>query len=911
MQRFINNWAATLAAPAASAAPELTISADKAAELVGLGAGDYYLLTLAKVVDGAEVDWEIVKVTGAASGVLDVERGQEGTAELEWLTGEPISARFTAGSADELRTSGGAAVGDATPLALGTPSAGTSELASRQDHRHALPSPADIGAATATQGGKADTAVQPAALAAGLDGKVDKVAGKQLSQEDFTSTLRTKLVGLESPNFRGTFTTFAAMVAGVASPVAGNYADVDAGAGSDVVRYIWDATDSEWQTGTGGGGPASTDALPEGLTNLYHTAARVLAVVLSGLSLATGGAVVSTDNVLAAIGKLQRQINDHFGAGGAAHAAATTSVDGFMVAADKEKLNGVATGATANDTDSNLKNRANHTGGQPISTVTGLEAALSAKQAGLVSGTNIKTINGASLLGGGNIDIGGGSASSVYATAAIASGALELDLATAQTFGVMLNANVTTLTLSGAVSGERSSIEVIFSQSMAGGFSVSKPANVRLFDGAPNIASTSARDITYARFTSVDGGVSWLLDERKIFLVPPTVTLPTVTTENFINNDEGDSTSGWSATNGTLSTSSSWLRFTKTAGGSSASSTKTLGTPISTAKDWIEYVSVRASADSNNISLLGLTGSSGSIFSLWLNSANASTYTAGAVSFQYWNGSSVVASPQVAGATVSSSTPLNLAIQYDNKFGSLTVWVRQSDGRYKFGCRFSCSFFAIQTASLQFATAAPAASWVEFDYRSMCNPNFAAIGDSITEGKNGFSPTVALGLSNDETTWMRHAPLYPALRNNLIVNKGVGSNTSAAILARITDVTTLGAQVVFLQCSTNDAVGPVAQAARASNIQSSVNATVAASAEVVLLNSVYGAESNSLNPGARDYYKESWDDYMPSITGVAAKIDTMLPIVSAAGFMADAFTDADKIHLNQSGAAAVGAYIAS
>lgn len=47
--------------------------------------------------------------------------------------------------------------------------------------------------------------------------------------------------------------------------------------------------------------------------------------------------------------------------------------------AEKTKLDGVATGATANDTDANLKNRANHTGSQAISTVTGLQAALDGK----------------------------------------------------------------------------------------------------------------------------------------------------------------------------------------------------------------------------------------------------------------------------------------------------------------------------------------------------------------------------------------------------------------------------------------------------------------------------------------------------------------------------------------------------
>ncbi|MDN3671706.1 tail fiber domain-containing protein [Flavobacterium branchiarum] len=47
--------------------------------------------------------------------------------------------------------------------------------------------------------------------------------------------------------------------------------------------------------------------------------------------------------------------------------------------AEKTKLAGIATGATANDTDANLKNRANHTGTQAISTVIGLQAAIDAK----------------------------------------------------------------------------------------------------------------------------------------------------------------------------------------------------------------------------------------------------------------------------------------------------------------------------------------------------------------------------------------------------------------------------------------------------------------------------------------------------------------------------------------------------
>lgn len=55
---------------------------------------------------------------------------------------------------------------------------------------------------------------------------------------------------------------------------------------------------------------ATTNDVPEGTSNLYFNTARVLGTLLSGLSLVTGGAIVSTDSVLVAFGKLQKQIND-------------------------------------------------------------------------------------------------------------------------------------------------------------------------------------------------------------------------------------------------------------------------------------------------------------------------------------------------------------------------------------------------------------------------------------------------------------------------------------------------------------------------------------------------------------------------------------------------------------------------
>jgi len=56
---------------------------------------------------------------------------------------------------------------------------------------------------------------------------------------------------------------------------------------------------------------ANTDDLPESgtPTNLWFTAARVRAVVLTGLSVATNAAITAADTILSALGKLQAQLN--------------------------------------------------------------------------------------------------------------------------------------------------------------------------------------------------------------------------------------------------------------------------------------------------------------------------------------------------------------------------------------------------------------------------------------------------------------------------------------------------------------------------------------------------------------------------------------------------------------------------
>lgn len=113
-----------------------------------------------------------------------------------------------------------------------------------------------------------------------------------------------------------------------------------------------------------------------GVTIAHDDAADTLtfstAVIADASTSVKGVVLLSTAPVSAAspiaVGDNDARLND-----------ATTSTRGLMTAADKTKLAGITTGATANQTDAFLLARANHTGTQAISTVSGLQAELDLK----------------------------------------------------------------------------------------------------------------------------------------------------------------------------------------------------------------------------------------------------------------------------------------------------------------------------------------------------------------------------------------------------------------------------------------------------------------------------------------------------------------------------------------------------
>jgi hypothetical protein len=76
--------------------------------------------------------------------------------------------------------------------------------------------------------------------------------------------------------------------------------------------------------------------------------------------------------------------------------AATTGAAGSMSSADKSKLDGIASGATANSSDATLLARANHTGTQAAGTITGL-GSLATQSATLPSGAIVGTTDAQTL----------------------------------------------------------------------------------------------------------------------------------------------------------------------------------------------------------------------------------------------------------------------------------------------------------------------------------------------------------------------------------------------------------------------------------------------------------------------------------------------------------------------------------
>ncbi len=441
-------------------------------------------------------------------------------------------ASKTAAAASATTASNAATAADASKTAA----AGSATTATTKAGEAAASATTASGAATTatTKAGEAsNSATTASAAATTATTKAGEASASATTASNAATTATTK--ASEASNSATTATTKAGEASASAS--AAEQAKLDAQAAA--------------QQAAGGGEPTiiagTTGQYWHGDKTWRDFFADVRAATLASLSTASNAAISATDSVLAALGKLQAQITGHVGTGGGAHADATTTASGFMSGADKTKLNGIATNATANATDAQLRDRATHTGSQAISTITGLQTALDGKAAdsaaltdaagtatlpattaepvasrlqvlrnnikqafadlaGKAADSDVVKLTGAQTVAGGKTFSNRSSHAGAYTPSLTPahSATPTFDCAAGNVFEpAAMTGNVTSITLSNAVAGQ--TVQIRFQQDATGGRTCAVPSGAKV-DGSIN---TAANRVSWLILTYSSRGSRW------------------------------------------------------------------------------------------------------------------------------------------------------------------------------------------------------------------------------------------------------------------------------------------------------------------------------------------------------------------------------------------------------------------
>lgn len=384
-------------------------------------------------------------------------------------------------------------------------------------------------------------------------------------------------------------------------------------------------------------------------------------------------------------------------------------------------------------------------------------------------------------------------------------------------------------------------------------------------------------------------------------------SIPIPADDNITAGNEGTSTAGWSVTSGSISQSGSTVRHT----GSSAIATLNLAGPAS--NDYVLLIKMAANHVSGQYGYLNFRASGPTnVFDIIMGyNYETSAAQLGTISSFDYNSS---AGNNIA-TGVTYSTQQEFAIHVDRNRSCVNLFYREpatSKWDFRGSYTYNSNYGAL--ADVRMVTSAHAGQWVEYDWILYTRPNYVAIGDSICAGHNFFdpNPSVYAGEDNYANTWMKHCLIGQSLRNNLIVNKGIGSQSSTQIQARIAEATAHSPRVVFLEASTNDEALAISQATRTANIQDGIDDIVAAGADCVLLNAMYGTSTsgdNTPTPDLRDYMLDWWDNYRTTLSPQPeAAIDIMQPLLDS-GFQDAARTESDGLHPTAAGYEDIGEYI--
>jgi lysophospholipase L1-like esterase len=500
-----------------------------------------------------------------------------------------------------------------------------------------------------------------------------------------------------------------------------------------------------------------------------------------------------------------------------------------------------------------------------------------------------------------------------YMEVQVIESSISFDVSCSQSFGVLLSEPVSEFNFTGVPTCGKTDINIMFRQGFGGGMTVTFPKTVRPPKGVDSTVERGSMRATEITMSTVDGGATWFMNKTASYDLtdPPVFTLPPLSDENATFNDEGDSEDGWSPVNGTVSSADSVIRYTKSGYGVSWAR-KAAARPAPNS-DGIIYARVKATSSPTAISVLHFYDPATSRQAgIWIGSAQGNTVPSqGSVSLTGTpSNPSVRNSALLATGVDYQNAWLDIALQWDSTYGTLNCFFREADGRWKFKGRVFSDYVGGPDIYAQFTPETPAGAVMEIDYITVAHPNLMAFGDSVAAGAPLFDPNPSLGRTNDESTWMRHAPIYKNLRNNLIVNKGVGGNTSYQSLLRMPQINASGAKVVFLQGPTNDWAAGFTQDGSKANMQAIVNSAVAAGAAVVSLNQIYCPQTtygNTPLPVRRDWAIASWSNLM-AMTGVSAFVDVMYALKDDNNFMDPALSSSDG-HPNVSGYKTMGELI--
>lgn len=118
-------------------------------------------------------------------------------------------------------------------------------------------------------------------LANGNDGggeQVKNIADPTEDQDAATKKFVTDQIA-EDQHYRGLYVSLVALQAAVPAGNPGDYADVDAGVGTDIQRYIWDDSDDDWILGGGSGQAAQISFTPASGISATNVQAAIVEVV--------------------------------------------------------------------------------------------------------------------------------------------------------------------------------------------------------------------------------------------------------------------------------------------------------------------------------------------------------------------------------------------------------------------------------------------------------------------------------------------------------------------------------------------------------------------------------------------------------------------------------------------------------